>query len=598
VGKDVENMWKHCDIYRGYYIKGGRMEKALEAQLAGALLASFDVFYSRFLEVTRGAKLRFENADWHGVQIAAKKRISLYDYHVGKTAQCLQQMAENTNVDQAFLQEVKNEFEALLQHYGNFEIAESFFNSVYRRVFRHTNIYKKQLFITSANRIRPMEYPSNFYRRYARCSNFSLILRKIITDYTFTVRWEDLERDLTNVIDYLNEHAPKQLTEAIDIEVHMLSEVFYRNKGAYLMGKIFADGQMYPLVFPILNNEENEIYLDTVIFEIEETSILFGFARAYFFVYAPEPGAVVQFLKPMIPHKTNFEIYSAIGCQKHAKTELFRHYIKHLDNSADKFIIAPGIKGMVMSVFTLPSYDVVFKIIKDKFAPPKEVDHATVKEKYEIVKSHDRVGRMADTQQFKNFAFPKDRFSQELLDELLEVAPSIVKLTNSKVVIKHLYIERKMIPLNIYLDQANEEELDNAIDEFGNAIKQLAAADIFPGDMLFKNFGVTRHNRVIFYDYDEISYMNEVNFRHIPPPRYPEDEMAAEPWYAVAPNDVFPEEFETFLLSKLSIKKIFKKYHSDLLDADYWKSLQNEINRGKYSDVFPYRRARRFARKD
>lgn len=572
------------------------MEKVLEAQIAGTILASCDAFYSRFLEVTRGAKLRFENADWHGVQIAAKKRISLYDYHVGKTAQQMQVIVAGTTADQAFLQSIKCEYETLLQYYPNFEIAESFFNSVYRRVFKHTNIYKDQLFITNANRVRDPTYPNNFYRCYTRAGHFSLLLRKLITDYTFTARWENLDRDLDNVIDYLNQHAPKQLTEAKHIEVHMLNEVFYRNKGAYLMGKIFADGQMYPLVLPILNNEENEIYIDTVIFEKEETSILFGFARAYFFVYAPEPGAIVQFLQPMIPHKTNFEIYAAIGCQKHAKTELFRHYIKHLANSDDKFIIAPGIKGMVMSVFTLPSYDVVFKIIKDEFAPPKQIDHATVKAKYRIVKSHDRVGRMADTQQFKNFAFPKNRFSQELLDELLVVAPSVIKLTNNKVVIKHLYIERKMIPLNIYLEQANEQELDNAIDEYGNAIKQLAAANIFPGDMLFKNFGMTRHNRVVFYDYDEISYMHEVNFRAIPPPRYPEDAMMAEPWFAVAPNDVFPEEFETFLLSRPDINKLFKKYHSDLLDADYWKGLQDNISRGKYNDVFPYRRARRFDR--
>lgn len=362
------------------------------------------------------------------------------------------------------------------------------------------------------------------------------------------------------------------------------------------MGKIFADGIMYPLVFPILNNEEDEIYIDTVIYEIEETSILFGFARAYFFVYAPEPGAVVEFLKPMIPNKSNFEIFSAIGCQKHAKTELYRHYIKHLDESDDQFIIAPGIKGMVMSVFTLPSYDVVFKLIKDKFAPPKEVDHATVKEKYRIVKSHDRVGRMADTQQFKNFEFPKQRFSEELLQELELVAPSIVKITKDKVIIEHLYIERKMVPLNMYLATANDEELENAIDEYGNAIRQLAAADIFPGDMLFKNFGVTRHNRVVFYDYDEISYMDEMNFRKIPPPRYPEDIMAATPWYSISPNDVFPEEFETFLLSNPKIRAIFKKYHNDLLSADYWSGLQKDINHGKYCDVFPYRRARRFIR--
>jgi len=574
------------------------MERVLQAQIAGVLLESFDAFYSRFLEVTRGAKLRFENADWHGVQVAQKKRISLYDYHVGKAATQLQSMSEDTNTGRSFLAHVKDEFELLLQHYPNFEIAESFFNSVYRRIFKHKNIYKELLFITNTNRIRSTEYPVNFCRQYKRINEFNTILRKLITDYTFTSCWENIDRDVDNVIDYLNQHAPKQLTEAKDIEVHMMREVFYRNKGAYLMGKIFADGEMYPLVFPILSNEEDQIYIDTVIYDIEETSILFGFARAYFFVYAPEPGAVVEFLKPMIPNKSNFEIFSAIGCQKHAKTELYRHYINHLDNSDDQFIIAPGIKGMVMSVFTLPSYDVVFKLIKDKFAPPKDIDHATVKKKYQIVKSHDRVGRMADTQQFKNFEFPKERFSDELLEELQLVAPSILKITKNKVIIEHLYIERKMIPLNMYLATANDEELENAIDEYGNAIRQLAAADIFPGDMLFKNFGVTRHNRVIFYDYDEISYMDEMNFRKIPPPRYPEDILAATPWYTIMPNDVFPEEFETFLLYNPKIRTIFKKYHSDLLRADYWSGLQKDINHGKYCDVFPYRRARRFIRDD
>ena len=573
-----------------------RIEGRLEALIAGSLLASFDAFYSRFLEVTRGAKLRFENADWHGVQIAAKKRISLYDYHVSKAAQQLQDMATATSVDQIFLQGVKNEFEALLLHYSNFEIAESFYNSVYRRVYNHKNIYKEQLFITTSKRIRGAEYPSNFCRKYQRSSSLAVLLTKLVGDYTFTTRWENISRDLSSVLAYLNANAPASLTEASLVEVQMLSEVFYRNKGAYLIGKILVDGVMYPLVFSILNNEENEIYIDTVICKFEEISILFGFARAYFFVYTPEPGAVVQFLHPMLPNKTNFELYAAIGCQKHAKTEFFRHYNHHLNNSVDKFVIAPGVKGMVMSVFTLPSYDVVFKVIKDKFAPPKNIDHATVKKKYQIVKSHDRVGRMADTQQFKNFAFPKRRFSPELLSELINVAPSIIKITKTKVVIKHLYIERKMIPLNMYLEQASASELENAIDEYGNAIKQLAAADIFPGDMLFKNFGVTRHNRVIFYDYDEISYMGEINFRYIPPPRYPEDKLLAEPWYSVAPNDVFPEEFETFLLSRPEINQIFKKYHAELLDAKYWQRLQNDINHGKYSDVFPYRRARRFKR--
>ncbi|MGL5610027.1 MAG: bifunctional isocitrate dehydrogenase kinase/phosphatase, partial [Aeromonas veronii] len=338
----------------------------------------------------------------------------------------------------------------------------------------------------------------------------------------------------------------------------------------------------------------HSIYVDTVIFEPDLASIVFGFARAYFMVYAREPALFVAFLRQIMPHKPDYEIYNAIGCQKHGKTELYRHYRHHLAQSRDQFIIAPGIKGMVMSVFTLPSYDVVFKVIKDEFTPPKDVSHEQVKAKYRLVKQHDRVGRMADTQEFTNFEFPLDRISPELLAELKTVAPSALTISDDKLVIKHLYTERKMIPLNLYLDKADEQQTRLALEEYGNAIKQLAAANIFPGDMLFKNFGVTRHGRVVFYDYDEICYMTECNFRQIPPPRYPEDEWSAEPWYSVAPNDIFPEEFATFLLQKPQVREIMLQLHKEMFDANYWKMLQSNIKVGVFEDVYPYRRKKRF----
>ena len=213
-----------------------------------------------------------------------------------------------------------------------------------------------------------------------------------------------------------------------------------------------------------------------------------------------------------------------------------------------------------------------------------------------LVSRHDRAGRMADTQEFSNALFPRNRFSEDLIEELLAVAPSTVEIRGEKVLIKHLYVERRMTPLNIYLDNANEKEATQAILGYGNAIKQLAAANIFPGDMLFKNFGVTRHNRVVFYDYDEICPLTECNFRKIPEPKTPEQEMAAEPWYSVAPNDVFPEEFRTFLLGNPVVRKIFDQYHSEIFDADYWKGLQQALLEGKVMDVLPYPQEHRFNR--
>ncbi|MGL5728302.1 MAG: bifunctional isocitrate dehydrogenase kinase/phosphatase, partial [Plesiomonas sp.] len=306
--------------------------------------------------------------------------------------------------------------------------------------------------------------------------------------------------------------------------------------------------------------------------------------------------AVVRWLQTVLPAKTQAELYTAIGCQKHGKTEFYREYLRHLDCSDDPFIIAPGIKGMVMLVFTLPSYDTVFKVIKDRFAPQKEMTRETVKSKYRLVKEHDRVGRMADTQEYENFVLPRQRVCAELLDELRREAPSMLEENGDELIIRHLYMERRMIPLNIYLEQADETELHQVLDEYGSAIKQLAAANIFPGDMLFKNFGVTRHGRVVFYDYDEINYMTEMNFRDIPAPRNFEDEMASEPWYSVGPLDIFPEEFRTFLCINPQVKRIFEALHGDLFEARYWRDLQKKIELGYIEDVFPYHRKRRFSR--
>ncbi|WP_421222325.1 bifunctional isocitrate dehydrogenase kinase/phosphatase [Aeromonas enteropelogenes] len=569
------------------------MPQPLEQAVAETILQRFESFYSRFLEITRGSKSRFENSDWLGVQLAGRERIRLYDHHVGATASSIRQMMGEHHATQALLKRVKGAFSDLLPHCENFEVAESFFNSVYRRIFRHRNIRDENLYIHPF--LSRGEHPDlgSLLRVYRTdLAHLPQTLSQLLGDYSFTLPYEDKQRDIVDIHHHLAENGPQILHEE-PFTIELLKEVFYRNKGAYLVGLIRVKGQVLPFILPLLSTGQS-IYVDTVIFEPAIASIVFGFARAYFMVYAPVPALFVIFLRQIMPHKADYEIYNAIGCQKHGKTEIYRHYQQHLAQSREQFVIAPGIKGMVMSVFTLPSYDVVFKVIKDEFTPPKEVSHAQVKEKYRLVKQHDRVGRMADTQEFTNFEFPLERISPELLAELKAVAPSALTLTSDKLVIKHLYTERKMIPLNLYLDKADEQQTRLALEEYGNAIKQLAAANIFPGDMLFKNFGVTRHGRVVFYDYDEICYMTECNFRQIPPPRYPEDEWSAEPWYSVAPNDIFPEEFATFLLQKPQVREIMMQLHKELFDASYWQKLQGNIKEGLFEDVYPYRRKKRF----
>ena len=402
----------------------------------------------------------------------------------------------------------------------------------------------------------------------------------MLTDLPLRLPRENKARD----IGYIHAH----LKEAFGAEVlshshlQVANELFYRNKAARLVGKLVTPTAIVPFLLPIHRTDDGELFVDTCLTTSAEASIVFGFARSYFMVYAPLPAALVEWLREILPGKTTAELYMAIGCQKHAKTESYREYLRYVTTADEQFIEAPGIRGMVMLVFTLPGFDRVFKVIKDRFAPQKEMTAAHVRACYQLVKEHDRVGRMADTQEFENFVLDKQQIDPALMALLLQEAPAKITDLGDKIAISHLYIERRMVPLNIWLEQSDGQALRDAIEEYGNAIRQLAAANIFPGDMLFKNFGVTRHGRVVFYDYDEICYMTEVNFRDIPPPRYPEDELSSEPWYSVSPGDVFPEEFRHWLCADPRIGPLFEEMHADLFRASYWRGLQTRIKTGTW----------------
>jgi isocitrate dehydrogenase kinase/phosphatase len=323
----------------------------------------------------------------------------------------------------------------------------------------------------------------------------------------------------------------------------------------------------------------------------------------------------------MMPRKPRNEIYNALGLAKQGKTLFYRDFLHHLRHSSDKFRIAPGIKGMVMLVFDLPSFPYVFKVIKDFYPHQKDTTREQIKGKYLLVKQHDRVGRMADTLEYSEVGFPRDRFDDALIAEIEKFAPSQLEISDRdgdgtlEVVLKHVYIERRMIPLNIYLQEAFDvlkaesgaddtalrranEQLSRAVLEYGNAIKDLVSANIFPGDMLWKNFGITRHGKVVFYDYDEIEYITDCNFRKVPEPRNEDEEMSGEIWYAVGPKDVFPETFAPFLLGNPAVRSVFMQHHADLLDVDFWQSQQARIRAGHVHDVFPYAREKRFNRNE
>nr|WP_315079755.1 bifunctional isocitrate dehydrogenase kinase/phosphatase [uncultured Kosakonia sp.] len=569
------------------------MSRGLALLIAQTILQGFDAQYGRFLEVTAGAQQRFEQADWHAVQQAMKQRIHLYDHHVGLVVEQLRCITDSQHPDVEFLQEVKAHYTQLLPDYPRFEIAESFFNSVYCRLFDHRSLSPERLFIFSSQPERRFRtIPRPLAKAFWPERGWEVLLTKVLSDLPLRLPWQDKARDVRYISAHLLEAFGMDALNHAHLQV--ANELFYRNKAAWLVGKLITPAGTLPFLLPIHRSDEGELFVDTCLTTHAEASIVFGFARSYFMVYAPLPAATVEWLREILPGKTNAELYMAIGCQKHAKTESYREYLHYVTNSDEQFIEAPGIRGMVMLVFTLPGFDRVFKVIKDVFPPQKEMSAAHVRACYQLVKEHDRVGRMADTQEFENFVLEKRQIAPPLMALLLEQAPGKITDLGDRIAISHLYIERRMVPLNLWFEQVKGQQLRDAVEEYGNAIRQLAAANIFPGDMLFKNFGVTRHGRVVFYDYDEICYMTEVNFRDIPAPRYPEDELSAEPWYSVAPGDVFPEEFRHWLCADPEIGPLFEEMHADLFRADYWRGLQERIRQGHVEDVYAYRKRQRF----
>ncbi|MBD2859987.1 bifunctional isocitrate dehydrogenase kinase/phosphatase [Spongiibacter sp. KMU-158] len=573
---------------------------AVTRRLAMAILNGFDAFFAEYKNITLGAQARFESADWQACQKAMRARLELWKQKRAIVAEAARTITGGTIENREHWLEAKEEFAELIRNHDNFEIAQSFFNSIYCLVFNHEKIRKQHTFsLVPAEHAGPIDSRSILRRFKYNGDNTQDIIRSLLEGCEFNIPWEDLERDIGFITEAVNTQLIPQLNRGDqEVWVEALESLFFRNKAAYLVGRIKVGSTSFPVVLPILHTEESSIYVDTLLHDPDDISILFSFSRSYFMVDAKIPSEYVAFLHQLMPHKEIFELYNAMGMQKHGKTEFYRFAVADTMESEQPYIIAPGIKGMVMLVFTRPDFDYVYKVIKDKFTPPKEMSHEHVRSCYRLVKRWDRGGRMADTQEFNKLAFDRRRFSDELMAELEKEAPSLIEVKGNALILDHVYIERKMIPLNLYLKDCNDEQLYSVMDEYGKAIKQLAAGNLFPGDMLLKNFGVTRHGRVVFYDYDEICPLTDCNFRRLPVPQTEEQEMATQPWYEVKPEDVFPEEFRLFFSGNQRAKKVFDELHSDLYNPDYWCELQEKIRNGYVADVFPYRRIQRFQQRD
>lgn len=562
------------------------MAKSPQQQVASEIIQGFVSYMRSFNKLSRKAPLHFQERNWDAMQRAHRERLRLYKDRVQEVVtQCRNILSEALG-DREIWSAAKSAYSLRISIRNDQELAESFFNSVIRKTVPGLAVDEQLMFVYE-NYDRCEIHPNDLFYNYPQEWGLERIFRKMLEDFDFGIPFSNREECIGFLVHGVNEVILSRYSPSADTSLQVLKQVFYRNKAVYLIGRTYIGKKWMPFIIPLLHNSKG-IYVDTLIFDPNIMSGIFSFTRSYFMAEIKIPSQIISFLNSVISAKKIHELYNAIGFNKHGKTEFYRDFLNHLHASGDQFVLASGIKGMVMTVFTLPSYNIAFKMIKDHFEPPKSMTRQQVKEKYKLVSLHDRVGRMADTHEFEYFHLPLNRIHPSLLLELKNTVNSLVEIKGDTLVIKHVYTERRMIPLNIYLETCTTEEARHAVEEYGNAILQLAQANIFPGDMMTKNFGVTRQKRVVFYDYDEIEFLTDMNFREKPKAETYDQIYASEPWYEIAKNDVFPEDFKRFMIGRTDVKEHFLHFHRNLFDPNYWRSIQDRIRGGELIHAFPY----------
>ncbi len=545
-------------------------------QAAAELIAAqFRAYNEEFGRITRRAAAHFLSGDAAARERDAVARIELYEQCVARALAALRaagaECVDNgAGAAQDYWQATTAAYGRHIERLADSDFYRTFFNSVTRDVFGTVGVNPTVEFCATHSGRASGSVP---IRVFPAGGSLQSAIAEVLADLPFASALASPAAAMRRVGAELGRHFESRPPSAAPESIELIEPLFYRASEAFLVGRLIGDSAVTPLVI-VFRNGPDGVQVEAVLLSRNEISAQFGYANSYFHVDLPVVGAAVTLLRSFMPRKPVDELYTVLGRAKQGKTERYFALRRHLDCSIDAFVHAPGERGLVMIVFTLPSHDLVFKVIRDQFGAPKHATRAEVMDRYRFVFRHDRAGRMVDAQEFKRLRLPLARFMPALADELLRAASASCRVEGEDLIVEHCYIERRLRPLNLYVREAEPAAAEAAIVDYGNALRDLASTNIFAGDLLLKNFGVTRHGRVIFYDYDEVSLLGECEFRELPTARTDEEETAAEPWFYVGPHDVFPEQWLPFLAMTPPLREVFLARHAELLTAPWWRARQ------------------------
>lgn len=560
---------------------------SIHERAAALILDAFLDYNARFSDITRRAKRRFERRDWKYAQVDANARSDLYDACLKETLGRLELLLEERIRSRPVWSATRNALARLVEPMLDREFPKTFFNSLSRRQFHTPGVSAEIEFLAWDSEPTAGVADAVDLRRYPVADGMRQVCARILADFPFANGYADIKACVGAIARSLRDHLQHKHASRLRM-IELIPVPFFRERRAYLVGRAVSENGRLPVVIALVSTEQG-VRADAVLTEVEQLSQLFSYARSYFHADLPTVADIVVFLGALLPHKPIEELYTLLGRIKQGKTERYRHLFRHLTrNPAERLVRADGARGMVMAVFAPRDYPLVFKVIRDRFAYPKDIARRQVEEKYRLVFRHDRVGRLLDAQEFRHLLFRRDQFEPDMLEELLGECAETVGLQGEQILVRHCYVQRKLRPMNLFVREAESDVAMRAMLDYGQAIKDMARSNIFPGDLLLKNFGISRGGRAIFYDYDELCLLDDCRFRSLPQAREEDETRPLEEWLSVRDGDVFPELFPRFLGVPGPLRDALVKAHPEIFDATWWQRIQAGLVAGAYADIAPY----------
>jgi isocitrate dehydrogenase kinase/phosphatase len=576
--------------------------RAEAAEAAGIILGAHRRYLARFNGITAKAQETFETRAWIQGALHAAERVRLYRDAVDGVWLGLERAYSGQLLSREFwLAGRRALLETVFDDYDA-DLALTFFYSTMRLAFDRLDAPVEYADDGLAERSH-VSSPHPATRRYrADGGRLSASIAQALADCAFRAPFRNLAPEAGLAAGRMLEGWRAEIGASTPRHLEILRPVFFRDQEAYIAGKLWArEGEM-PVVLA-LRNDERGIALDAVLTGKEDMrNILFVSTRSTFHVLADEYREVLAFLDSLAPERGHPAMCAVLGFTHPARVALNQRLRDHLARTRERFARVPGREGMAMVVFGPPGFPYVFKVIRDFSAKQGWTGRQRIMDVYRWVHEINRGRLMLDAWIYRNLRFPRDAFEPGVLQELLSAAPQSVRLDGDAVILKDVYAQRRVRPLNTFFEEEEERALrERAADALGCFIKDLASMGLFVSDCygLTFNLGLTHGFNAALFDFDDLGSLLRHNFRETPP-MDEKDELLWNPevdgpWFAVAENDVLVDEWERFLGVPLDLQACFREKHGDLFTTAYWTQVQRRILSGEQHYVLPYPQERRLS---